>query len=559
MALAHTDLLKRATIACRSALYVAAFFSFFINILMLTTAIYMLQIYDRVLGTHSYDTLIFLTLITIVALMILALLDTVRSRILVHIGTWIDSMLSPTALAKSPDQILSGQAYGPQALRDITNVRQFVSGAGIIALFDMPWLPIYLIVIFMLHPALGLVATLGALVLFTLAVINERATKSLLAEANGKAIIAQSYVESSLRNAEVIQSMGMMGNIIHHWQEKNKPVIELQTIASNRAGAILAISKFARLTLQILILGVGAFFVLKGDLTGGAMIAASILMGRALAPIEQAIGTWKQLLGAREAYERLQKHFASDTRLSSEIQLPRPTGDLLLENVGYKVATQEKPILLGVSIHLKAGDSVALIGPSGAGKSTLARLIVGAIKPSVGHLRLDGADIYNWNRDEFGKYIGYLPQDVELFTGTVKDNIARMGKIDDEAVIEAAKLAGVHDLILHLPHGYDTPIKSNSYTLSGGQRQRVALARAFYKNPALIILDEPNANLDHEGEVALAQALDELRKRKVTIIIIAHRPSVVTHVDNVMVLAEGKILMAGPREQVLAKLQEKQS
>ena len=485
--------------ACHKALYVAGFFSFFINILMLTTSLYMLQVYDRVLASRSYDTLIYLTLAAVIALAALTLLDIARSRVLVHVSYWLDNALSPAALAKGPDQILQGYAYGPQALRDIATVRQFIAGAGIFSLFDAPWVPIYLFVIFILSPALGFLATFGAIILFVLALINEIMTRKFLNEANSRAMSAQYYVDTSLRNAESIQAMGMMPNIIQHWETQNAPVLQLQTIASNRAAIILAISKFMRLSLQIFMLGIGAYLVINNQLTGGAMIAGSILLSRALAPVEQAISVWKQILAARQAYHRLQQHFSATTRHTSNISLPAPKGIVTLENVTYHLSRTEKPILANISLQIDAGEMIAIIGPSGAGKSTLARLIVGALKATSGDVRLDGADVYTWERHDFGRYTGYLPQDIELFTGTVKDNIARMGIIEDEAVISAAQIAEVHNLILHLPKGYDTHIGNSSYVLSGGQRQRIALARAIYHFPRLLVLDEPNSNLDKNG------------------------------------------------------------
>ncbi|OGT52193.1 MAG: hypothetical protein A3E84_02515 [Gammaproteobacteria bacterium RIFCSPHIGHO2_12_FULL_42_13] len=548
--------LRKIMQACHKALYVAGFFSCFINILMLTTSLYMLQVYDRVLASRSFDTLIYLTLAAIIALVALTLLDIARSRVLVHVSYWLDNALSPTALAKSADQLLQGYAYGPQALRDIATIRQFVAGAGIFSLFDAPWVPIYLFVIFMLSPLLGLLATLGAVILFILAILNERMTRKLLNEATIRAMGAQYYIDASLRNAEIIQAMGMMKNIIQHWESQNGPVLQLQTIASNRAAIILAISKFMRLTLQIFMLGVGAYLVIENQLTGGAMIAGSILLSRALAPVEQAISVWKQLLAARQAYYRLQQHFSATTRYVSNITLPPPQGTVTLENVMYHLSRADKPILSNISLQIKAGEVIAVIGPSGAGKSTLARLIVGALKTTSGDVRLDGADVYTWDRNDFGRYTGYLPQDIELFTGTVKDNIARMGVIEDEAVVTAAQIAGVHNMILHLPKGYDTYIGNNSYILSGGQRQRIALARAIYHFPRLLVLDEPNSNLDSEGEESLLHAILAMRAKGTTQIIIAHHPSIIKQVDKIIFLVEGQIKMIGPRDQVLEKLQQ---
>lgn len=549
-------LLRTIILACRHALYVVGAFSFFINILMLTTSIYMLQVYDRVLASRSLDTLIYLTLAALIALMALALLDIARSRILVQVSHWLDNALSPPALQKSADTILKGHGYGSQALRDITTVRQFISGAGIFSLFDMPWVPIYLLAILYLSPLLCLLATIGAILLFATAVANEMLTRQMLVEANTKALAAQYYVDASLRNAEVIQAMGMMPNIIRHWSGLNNVVLQLQTVASNRAGALLAITKFMRFALQILMLALGAYLVIGNSLTGGGMIAGTILLSRALAPVEQGVSVWKQMLAARLAYQRLQKHFSLSIRPESKIKLPVPKGVLTIDDMSYQLANMDHPVLANISIQIRPGEMIAVIGPSGAGKSSLARLIVGALKATKGDIRLDGVDTYSWERTDFGRHVGYVPQDIELFNGTVKDNIARMAEVNDAAVIAAAQLAEVHELILKLPKGYDTKIGGNSFVLSGGQRQRIALARAIYQMPRLLILDEPNSNLDSEGEAALVRTLTAMRESGATQVIISHKPAIVKQVDRIIFIVEGKIQLAGPRDKVLAELQK---
>lgn len=548
--------LKEAFQATRNAFIFIGIFSFFVNILMLTVPIYMLQLFDRVLASHSFDTLLYLTIIALSALLVLALLDIARSRVVVRISTWLDNKLSPAALGRSADEILLGRQYGSQSLRDISTIRSFLGSPGLFAIFDSPWVPVYLTVIFFMHPTLGILATIGAIILFCLALLNELLTTKPLAEANGLALQSQLYTDASIRNAEVIQAMGMMPNIVSSWFEKNKLVLKLQSIASNRSSAILSMSKFIRLSLQLLMLGIGAFFVVKNEITPGVMIAASILMSRALAPVEQAIGAWKSMQAARQAHTRLIEHFARDVERTSGIQLPVPKGMLNVEGVYYVPPTGGPPVINNISFNLPPQSILAIIGPSAAGKSSLARLIVGAWRPSAGNVRLDGADVYTWDRSDFGKYTGYLPQDIELFHGTIKENIARMGEIDDQAVIEAAQIAGVHDMILHMPHGYDTEIQGGQYALSGGQRQRIALARALYGNPKLLVLDEPNSNLDNDGEQALVQALLTMREKGSTIIVIAHRPVVVRHVDEILVLNNGRIQFGGKREEVLAKLQE---
>lgn len=553
----RASILQQATTACYRALYVAGIFSLFINVLMLVIPLHMLQVYDRVLSSRSFDTLMYLTAIAVIALLVLAFLDMARSRILVNSSIWFDHIMSPAAFAKSPDEILRGRSYGPQALRDIATVKQFISGTGIIALFDTPWVPVYLVVIFILHPILGFIALTGAILLFSLAILNEVVTRQPLKNANAEGIASQRFVESSLRNAEAIQAMGMMSYLVKHWSKKNEPVLELHATASNRASIILSISKFLRLSLQILILATGAMLVIHDVLTSGAMIAASILLARALAPVEQSIGVWKQFQATREAYRRLKQHFSEEILRSSGITLPRPRGALSLEDVSFYLPQVEKPIINHVSFNIEPGKLVALIGPSGAGKTTLARLIVGALKGSTGHIRLDGADVYNWDRDDFGQYVGYVPQDVELFPGSVTDNIARMNHVDDKDVLAAAQLAGIHEIILQLRQGYSTLIGDSSFfSLSGGQRQRIALARALYNEPSLIILDEPNANLDAEGEEALLQSLLQMRKKGATQIIISHRSSFIKHVDQIILLNEGKIQLMGNRDEVLSGLEK---
>ncbi|KTD06743.1 type I secretion system permease/ATPase [Legionella jamestowniensis] len=550
------DFLKETFQASKSAYLYIGLFSLFINLLMLTVPLYMMQIFDRVLASHSYETLIYLTLISIIALFVLSLLDVVRTNILIHISTWLDRKLSPFALALSPDQIIQGNPYPEQVLRDVNTVRTFLGGTAMFTFFDAPWIPIYLIVIFLLHPILGLISTLGAILLFLCALANEFATKKVMENANNLAISNTNETGATLRNAEVIQAMGMLFSLINNWYSNNEKVLFLQTQSSKVSGYILSLSKFLRLCLQILILGVGAYYVLTNQITSGMMIAASILMSRALAPVEQAIGAWKQFQNFKQAKHRLEPHFKFKSDRKSGLKLPRPKGIVSLENVFYTPPNMQKLVISNLTHKIQAGEMVALIGASAAGKSTLARLIVGIIKPNSGTVRLDGANVYQWERDDFGQYVGYLPQDIELFSGTVKDNIARMGEVNDTAVVKAAQLAGCHDLILRLPEGYNTVIHRDSFNLSGGQRQRIAMARTLYNDPQLVVLDEPNSNLDNEGEVALLKTLQTLKVNGVTVILIAHRPSIIRHVNTIIVLNEGKIQFSGPREQILSKLHE---
>lgn len=550
-------LLKEALDASKQAFMYVGLFSLFINLLMLTIPLYMMQIFDRVLASHSYDTLLYLTVIALIALMVLSLLDTVRTYIIIHISTWVDKKITPAALLRCPDQVLMGNPYAEQVLRDISTFRQFLGSSAIFTFFDAPWVPIYIIVIFLLNPWLGLLATIGAIVLFACALANEFATRKLLLDATDKAIHNNHETTATLRNAEVIQAMGMLSRIIRGWYEHNEKVLDLQSKSSIISGNILSLSKFLRSSLQILVLCLGAYLVLTNQLTPGMMIAGSILMARALAPVEQAISAWKQYQTAWQAKARLEPHFKFNSGRFDCIELPKPKGFLALENVYYSPPNMHRFVINNICHLIKPGEMVAIIGPSAAGKSTLARLIVGVLKPASGAVRLDGADVYQWEREHFGSNVGYLPQDIELFNGTVKENIARMDEdANDAAVIKAAQLAGCHDMILHFPLGYETPINRGSFSLSGGQRQRIALARALYQDPQLIVLDEPNSNLDNDGENALVLALQALKARGATAIIIAHRPHVIHYVDTIIVLNDGKIQFSGPREEILAKLRE---
>lgn len=551
--------LREALLACRKAFLYVAVFSCFVNMLTLTVSLYMLQIFDRVLASRSYDTLIYLTVIAIFALGILAILDALRSRILVFLSHWLDNKLSPEALQRSVDNLLQGETYAPQSLRDIAQIRGFLTSPGMTALLDSPWVPFYLFVIFILNPFLGLMATVGAILLIILAIINEKSTRDILTAANAAGLKSQYHINVTLRNSETIQAMGMLPDIIDRWFVANEKVLALQALANKRSGIILSVSKFLRFTIQVLMLGLGAYFVVTNRLTSGSMIAASIILSRALAPIEQAIGVWNQFTNTRSAYNRLENYFERPLHRSGEISLPRPKGQLSVENVSLIPPGSQSIVLKNISFELQAGEMLAIIGPSAAGKTSLARLLVGAWAPSGGHVRLDSSDVYSWNRVEFGQYIGYLPQSIELFTGTIKENIGRMRTASDDEIIQASQMAGAHDMILHLPDGYDTVITESGSSLSGGQRQRVALARAMFGNPAMVVLDEPNSNLDTEGEEALLQALNKARALGTTVIFITHRPNIVAITDKILVLQQGSIQLYGPKAAVFAKLQEIQT
>lgn len=550
--------LTTAVSRCRSGFVAVLGISLVVNLLVLTTSIYMLQVYDRVLTARSLSTLAYLTVIAVAALLAMALLELVRSRILVRIGTWLERIMSPMAFSRGIENAVRGSAYRGEAVRDLVTVCRFLAGGGMTALFDAPWMPIYLGFVFLLHPLLGLVATTGAIVLFALALTNNLMTQRVLKQANAASGRGFRGIESAVRNAEVIDGMGMIGALARRWDINNAEVLSLQAIASDRAGFVSSAAKFFRMLLQIAILGVGAYLVLDNKLTAGSMVAASIIMGRALAPVEQAIGTWKNVVAAREAWKRLTGLFEQPLLHGSAMPLPKPNGEVSAEHVTYTPPGRTNPVLKSISFHLQPGEALAVIGPSAAGKSTLARLMVGIHGPDSGVVRLDGADVHGWSRERFGRCVGYLPQDVELFPGTVRENIARMDEdVDPADLVAAAQLAGVHEMILRLPKGYDTEIGEQGAILSGGQRQRVGLARALFGRPSLLVLDEPNASLDTPGEHALNEAIKAMKEAGTTVVVIAHRPSLMAHVDKVLVLNEGQVELFGERNSVLGQIQRR--
>ncbi|WP_367606232.1 type I secretion system permease/ATPase [Legionella sp. W05-934-2] len=551
-----TDQLNAVWNACRQAIRYVFFFSLVVNLLMLTVPMFMLLVFDYVLTSFSGYTLLYLCLLAFASLVIMGAIDVVRGYVMRRVAFWIDQTLSPVALKLSADALLRGNAYGTQSLADINAIRSFLASPSVFSLFDVPWMPVYIVIIFLLHPFLGLVSVFGAVILFILGYINEFLSKKLLLEANTKAIENQKSIDLAMRNVESIQAMGMMDNIVHRWRSKNTPVNQLMQHASDRTGSITAISKTTRLFLQLSVLTIGAYLVIMQRLTPGGMIAASILLSRALAPAEQSIAVWKQLTSVRQAYARLKAHFSNPVIRDTGIQLPTPDGHLIADHVVYQIEGMNQPIIKDISFQLPKGEILALIGPSGAGKTTLARLICGIFKPNKGCIRLDGADVSEWPREDIGQHIGYVPQDIELFPGTIKDNIARLGEADDEKVLAAAKLAGAHEFILKQPHAYDTEITITTNPFSGGQRQRIALARAFYGSPQLLILDEPNASLDTDGEKQLFTALANLRQQGKTIIIITHHIPALVMVDKIALIAEGHLLKIGPRDDILRSAHE---
>ena len=532
-------------------------FSAISNLLMLVPSIYMLQVYDRVLASRNEITLLMLTLMMLGAYLVMSALELVRSFILVRVGVQFDMKLNKRVYTAAFEQNLkkAGGNAG-QALSDLTNIRQFLTGNALFAFFDAPWFPIYLLVIFFFEPSLGLFALGGTVVLVVLAFINERVTHKPLAEANAMAIASTTLATNNLRNAEVIESMGMLPNLLNRWFKLHGKFLQLQAEASEKGGMVGAVTKFVQVSLQSLVLGYGALLAIEGKITPGMMIAASILVGRALAPVQQVIGVWKSYSTTRSAYERLVALLGANPERSAGMELPKPLGAITVEGVSAAPPGSQVAVIKGLNIGIAPGDVVGVIGPSGSGKSTLARLLVGVWPAFAGKVRLDGADIFTWNKGELGPHIGYLPQDIELFGGSVSDNIARFGEVDPEKVVQAAKRAGVHELILHFPQGYDTLLGDGGAGLFGGQRQRIGLARAMYGDPSVIVLDEPNSNLDEVGEAALVQAINDLRQRGKTIVLITHRTSAIGVTNKLLLLRDGVAEMYGPTNQVLAALQE---
>jgi PrtD family type I secretion system ABC transporter len=546
---------RQALGASRRAFLVAGLFGAAINMLFLTIPLYMMQIFDRVLASRSFDTLVFLTLMALAGISLLAFLDYQRARILARIVAFLDIALAPAAFGRAIGGALRGRGYAAEGLRDLATLRGFLGSVGVHALFDAPWTPIYLVVVVLIHPVLGAIAALGALALLAVALINELATRGPLRAASEAQIRAMRRVEASGRNAEAITAMGMLPGLARSWAEENDAAIAGHETAARRGGGLLALTRFLRLLLQLLFLAVGAWLVVGQDLTAGAMIAGSLIYGRALAPLEQALGAWRGFVHARGAYGRLVGFFAETSAGPAPMALPDPVGHLEVERLSYAPPGSDRLLLKGVGFEVAPGEALGLLGPSGAGKSTLARLLVGLLRPNAGQVRLDGADIWLWDRVALGRHVGYVPQDVELFAGTIARNIARMGNVDPDAVVRAARLADLHEAILRMPKGYDTEIGEGGALLSAGQRQRVALARAVYRMPRLVVLDEPNSNLDRAGEQALIAAIDRLKAAGAAVVLVTHRQALLGCVDKLVVLRDGVVLLAGARAQVLDRLQ----
>ena len=552
----HDNIIERIVATSRAALLGVGVFSMFINILMLTGPLFMLQIYDRVLTSRSIPTLLAFTVLVVTLYAFLGLLEFIRQRILVRIGHRFDEQAGPTAFESYVEMPLVAGPRGEvvQPIRDIDQVRQFFAGPAVTALFDMPWMPVYIIVIFLFHPILGFVALGGAVFLFIIALVTDMATRNPLKEANALTGKRATFAEAGRRNAEVIRGMGMRDAVTRVWSDVNERYVKAYAAASDRTGGFSVLTKVFRLFLQSLILAVGAWLAILEEISPGTMIAGSIIMTRALQPVEMAVTNWRNLIQSRQAYQRLKKTLGligDDEKL----QLEPPKERLTVENVTIVPPGSQTPTLAGAAFEMTAGTAIGVIGPSGSGKSTLARAIVGVWPVVRGAIRIDGAPLDQWIPSELGRHIGYLPQDVELFDGTVAQNISRFDPDQTpEAVIAAARLSGLHELVLRLPDGYDTQVGEGAAVLSAGQRQRLALGRALYKDPFLVVLDEPNSNLDGDGEAALTHAIRAVKERGGIVVIVAHRAGAVVAVDKLVVIEEGRQTAIGPRDEILAQI-----
>ncbi|MBC5764734.1 type I secretion system permease/ATPase [Ramlibacter albus] len=526
-----------------------------VNVLMLAPTLYMMQVYDRVLVSYSEVTLMAVSLITLFLFGVLAFSERIRSQVLVGAGMRLDERLGTRVFNASFESYLGQATASPsRAFNDLIEIRQFLTGIGIFALFDAPWAPVYIAVTFVMHPLLGITCLVFAVFQGLLAWYGHRNSQEPTEAAVKANQQSQAYLQSKLRNAEVLESMGMIPNLAARWRKLHAGALETTAHSQDRAHRINAISKFLRYSQQSLALGAGALLVIDGQLSPGGMIAANVLMTRALAPIDMLVSTWRGFVSARGAYLRLESLLNEYPEQDPGLKRVAPSGAVALRDVFATAPHRAEPILKNVSLDLPAGTVVGIVGPSGSGKSTLARTMVG-IWPNVsGEVLLDGLPVAGWDRVQLGPHIGYLPQDVELFDGTIAENIARFGQLDSDKVIEAARAAGLHEMILRFPKGYDMPIGEAGGLLSGGQRQRIGLARAIYGTPALVVLDEPNANLDEAGEAALARAVQELKAKGRTVVLVTHRPSALAACDRIVMLRNGEVAMQGPREEVLAAL-----
>jgi PrtD family type I secretion system ABC transporter len=546
--------LKQGLARCRGVIVAVCGFSFVLNVLSLAMPLYSIQLYDRVMTSGSEATLFVVTLAVLIAFVAQALIENIRSRLFVVLGCRFDARLSTDLFARQVEtSVRTGGLSKGQALRELDNLRQTLTGGGTIAVLDLPWAPLFIAACFFIHPLIGTIALGGAVAMGGFAAFNQWATTKPLTESGERAEASYRLTETVLRNAEVVQAMGMLPDLLHRWELMRGGLMERQAVASNLNSDLGGALKLFRYALQVAILAAGAWLIIAHQMSGGGLFAASMLTARALTPIDQIVAVWRQIVGGRAALERVELAFEQPTRAQA-MKLPEPSGALTVEGLIYAPPGSKAAVVNQVSFAISPGDSLGIVGASAAGKSTLARLLVGAIKPSGGVVRMDGADVYSWDRGDFGRWVGYVPQDIELFDGSVRDNISRFRQAEPEAIVEAARLAGVHDMILRLPDGYETVIGASGASLSGGQRQRIALARAVFGRPKLVVLDEPNANLDGEGEAALQALIRTLKQRGCTVVLIAHRPSALVTLDKVLVLNNGAVAGFGPVADIMPQI-----
>jgi PrtD family type I secretion system ABC transporter len=542
--------------ASRGAFLATGLFSGVVNVLMLTGSIFMLQVYDRVLGSGSVPTLVALSIIVFILYCFYGILEFVRARMLVRIGRRVEERLRDRVFnAVTALSLQRANISGSQPVNDLGTIRQYLAGPGPLAFLDMPWVPVYMAVVFMLHWVLGVASLFAAATILVVAIMSEFMTRTPLQKATAASSKAAMMTEEARRNSEALYALGMRDTLRRRWDSVQQVALDEQTIANDAGGGLSAASRVIRLLVQSGMLALGAYLALKNEISPGAIIAGSIIMSRALAPIEQAVGSWQQFLGFRKARERLTKTLQAIPPEIERMPLPRPSGLLDVENLFVQLPGADKPVLQGLNFKVEPGRGLGVIGPTGAGKSTLARALVGTMPLVRGTIRLDGATPDQRPMDELGRLIGYLPQDVQIFNGSAAENISRFDEEPDpKKIVEAAQLANIHDLIMRLPQGYDTQLGDNGSRLSAGQRQRLALARALYGDPVVLILDEPNSNLDAEGEAALVNAMKVMLQRGASAVVIAHRPSALAVIDDILVLTDGKQAAYGPRDEILRKV-----
>jgi ATP-binding cassette subfamily C protein len=549
------DAISEWRIVARRTLVAVAVFSIFVNLLMLTLPIYLFQLSDRVLTSRSLDTLLMLTVLALSFIGVLSMLDILRRQVLGRLATSFETMLGGPILASIITTSKTSDSASIQTLRSLHQAKSFISSPVMLLLFDAPLAPIYFAAVFLIHPDLGFIALAAGVVLIAVAILNQKATSVALKQASLHASKADAHAEALARNSQVINAMGMLNEGILHWGQEHARSLVHQSGALDRNFWISGVSKCARLVTQVVILGFGAYLALQGSLTGGMMIAASIIAGRALQPLEGMIEGWRSLVQTRAAYARVCASVESLKQERPHLLLPKPEGRLTVDRLLYLPPGSKEPVLNGVSFELQPGESLAIVGPTGSGKSSLARILVGCLYPTAGKVRLDGTELRNWDRRQFGEYTGYLPQEVELFPGTIKENVCRMrNDLPDERIHEAALLTDVHEMITHLPSGYETVLEPSGAPLSGGQKQRIALARAFFGEPSLVVLDEPNSNLDATGEQALTDTIQRAKERRVTVVIVTQRPAVLKSMDKLLILRAGRVEAFGPPNEVLVRL-----